>query len=297
VADTLSVETVVIFKASAGVQLHPPVATFPMAAGSVFTQSIDLRNTGTQSCTTGGAGFDVDLQLDARAQAAGWTAVLYLDRSGKGVVDDQSLPLGPAAGAAPGNVNAALTTAGAELRDFPSAATLNLLVQLSAPASLPPFAVADYAVLVQDRSDAACPNANGAYRALVRSQQVRIRKTQALDLTCQSGPLAIASLAETPLEAAPGQCILYQVEVLNEGASALRNVAVVDAVPTYTHYTVAPGLQPELQCITRNTEGDVLTLRTGPGSGPVASMRCTSDSNTLGPAGSIVMRYSVQLDQ
>ena len=296
VADTISLEMLAMSKPSSATQLLPSTATIPMLAGSVFTQRIALRNSGTESCATGTAGFDADLQLDARAQAAGWTATVYLDRSGDGALDAMSLPLGPASGTAPGNVNRALTAAGADVLDFSSGAILNFLIQLSAPAMLPPFSVADYALSIHDLSVSACPSANGAYRAQVSGQQVRIRKTQALNADCQGEPFPLNNLAQTPIVAAPGQCIVYQVEVVNVGASVLRNVSVDDSISTYTHYTVDPGRQPDIQCEAHNLEGDQVSLLVVPTNGPVASLRCTSEHNTLPPAGSIVLRYSVQID-
>jgi len=297
VADTIALEMLAMSKDSSAIQLLPAAATIPMPAGSVFTQRITLHNSGTQSCASGATGFDANLQLDARALAAGWTATIYLDRTGDGALDALSLPLGPALGVSPGNVNAALTAAGAEVLDFPAASALNFLIQLSAPAMLPPFSVADYALSIQDLSASACPLTRGAYRALVSGQQVRIRKTQALSADCQSDAQSLSTLSQAAIVAAPGQCILYQVEVVNDGALALRNVSINDGVPVYTHYTAAPGRQPESQCEAQLLQGEPVSLRTSPSNGPVASLRCTSADNTLAPAGSIVLRYSVQIDQ
>ena len=275
--------------------LSPPTAVIPIVRNTSVLRRVTLRNTGTESCSTSPGGLDASLFLATDAVDAGWTALIYWDRSGTGVLDAQSVLLGPPLAVAPGNLNTAILATNGNPLDLPANGNIDFLIKLTAPASVS-NALVDVTLRVADVSSANCPMAHAAYTVHVQSHQVRVHKTQALDAACNADPASLSSLSALPISAAPGQCLIYQVEMTNHGNSALSSVSVNDGVPSFTRYNHAPDGQPLPQCEAHELSGSPLQFSREEIGGVTKAVSCTSAVNSLGPNGYIRMRYSIRVD-
>lgn len=64
--------------------------------------------------------------------------------------------------------------------------------------------------------------------------QVRLYKTNAFDAACDGTPdEPMKATATTKVE--PGQCVVYQIVAINEGAAVANNVIIYDSAPSYTN--------------------------------------------------------------
>ena len=274
--------------------LSPPTADIPIVRNTSVLRRVALRNTGTEGCSMLPGGLDVALSLPPDAVHAGWTALVYWDRSGAGVLDAESVLLGPPLAVAPGNLNTAILALGQAL-DLPASGSIDFLIKLTAPASAS-HALVDLTLRVSDVSSANCPTAHATYTVHAQSHQVRVNKTQALDAACDADPASLLRLSALPIDAAPGQCLIYQVEMINDGSSTLGSVSVNDGVPSFTHYNPTPGGQPLPQCESLELNGAPLQFSREEIGGITKAVSCASGMNSLGPNGYIRMRYSIRVD-
>ena len=97
--------------------------------------------------------------------------------------------------------------------------------------------------------------------------QVRLVKTQALDAGCDGTP--DGGFVLTPLTAKPGQCIVYKIDVQNQGVSAATGVLVNDATPTYTTLNTAGGL-PSVTIV-----GGANSITANPGNGGTGNVQAS----------------------
>ena len=97
-------------------------------------------------------------------------------------------------------------------------------------------------------------------------------------------PISVQSMTTTQT-AAPGDCIYYEVVATNNAASPVSNVSISDAAPAYTTL-VSTGAT----CAASGLTGTAAASST---SGSTIS--CGSAANTLAPAGSLTLRFAVQI--
>ena len=281
-------------------QLIPALAEHPVMAGGAAIFPVILSNAGTGSCATGSGGFDVEAQLDAAAVSAGWTAIVYLDRNADGGASVDGIALGPVLGEAPGNLNNAVAggTGGAgAVLPLNSGQSLRLQLRVFAPTDAPANASATVRLTVSDVSPAACPQRGGVYSATAQLEHVRVHKMQVLDPTCSGDDALLSQLSTAPLQVAPGQCLVYQVQLINDGSAPVANVALSDGIPAYTRFTMAPGAQPAVPCEATQLRGAAVSIGNSARGGVVRSVSCSSALNTLDPTGIVTLRFSVQVDQ
>jgi len=276
-------------------QLMPTLAEHPVMAGSSAIYSVILSNAGTSSCATGAGGFDVDAQLDAAAVSAGWTAMVYLDRNTQGGAAADSVALGSVLGVAPGNLNN--TVADGAVTPLDPGQQLRLQLRVFAPMDALANTSASVRLIVKDVSPAACPQRAGLYTSTAQLEHVRLHKMQVLDPTCGGSDDLLVQLSTAPLQVAPGQCLVYQVQLINDGSAPVANVSLSDGIPAYTRYAIPPAAQPTVQCAATGLQGDAVSVGNSARGGVIKSVSCSSAANTLDPTGTLTLRFSVQVDQ
>jgi uncharacterized repeat protein (TIGR01451 family) len=113
------------------------------------------------------------------------------------------------------------------------------------------------------------------------SGNLQLTKAQALDATC-AGPTGSTVYSQSPLQALPGACVLYQVTVTNVGAAAATNVIVSDATPAFS----------TLSSLAATTAGTITSKLT------VGSTGTVSDTiGTLAPGASANLTFGVQINK
>jgi len=206
----------------------------------------------------------------------GWTSVVYYDANGNGQIDSTDPvvtnisdidALVPGAGLAPGT-------------SYP------LLVQVFVPSGANPGAANTTTFTVGTVTGETNTTNNVATDVTtVVTGNVRLQKTQALDLTCSgtpTTPFGISQLAN----AIPGACIVYRVVATNVGATPVTALVISDATPALTTYNTCGGL-----CAAVVTTGTV----TAPPSG--SSGTVVNTVGTLAPAASTTLTFTVRINQ
>ena len=239
-----------------GLSLSPSGTGQVVAGGSLVYPHI-LTNTGTVSCSA--PGFTISQSQSAN----GWTAVVYDDVNGDGLLDSgDTVVSSTATPLAVGN-------------------SRRLLVRVFAPGGA---AVGAVDVLTFTVTDATCGSASVTDRTTVMSGQLRLVKTQALDATCDGTADATASVSQ--VQARPDQCVIYTVVATNLGATAVTAVSISDATPSFTRLR-ASGTNAAPTC----SAGTVVAPSLG-NSGAVGCSGITS----LAPGASVTLVFSVRID-
>lgn len=222
-----------------------------------------LTNTGTASCT---GSYTVGVTLPPADVAAGWTAVLYDDVNGDGVLDNGD------------------TVSSGTYTDLNVGATRKFLVKVYSNGALP-GSVDVATVTATFTGTPACGTPNATDTSTVITGQIRLQKTQVLDVNCDGAETPVSA---DPITAKPGECIIYRVVATNEGAAPVSNLSIVDAIPTYTtHQAGATDV-----CSSTNVSGTPLAFSVGAG-----SVSCGSTSNTVQPGGTATLGFEVKINQ
>lgn len=187
-----------------------PSNTGQVQAGGSVIYAHTLTNTGNVSCPA------VTWSISETLAAQGWTAVTYLDVNGDGQLD--------AGDTVATGVSGALGIGSSQ----------KLLVKVFAPGGA---ALGATDVLTITATDATCGSGSATDTSTVFSGQLRLQKSQALDAACDGTPDTAFTTAV--ISAKPGQCLIYQVIATNQGATAVTNVSISDATPTYTTMSTA----------------------------------------------------------
>jgi uncharacterized repeat protein (TIGR01451 family) len=248
-----------------------PNHTGQVAPGGTVVYPHTLANTGNTTCGPADAfTFNVSQSL----QTAGWTFVLYRDLNGDGVIDGGDTVVDPATGIA-----GVTLLPGDELK---------LLVKVFAPAG----ATAGTTDVVSISATGSCGGSSTTSNAATENTavivgQVRVTKTQAIDHDCDGAPSLPSGDARTvgdsysaqPMQARPGECLLYRVVATNEGLGNVVDLVLADTLPTYTNFSNGP------------------TCSVGTGSYSAPTFRCAGVTPliTLAPAASATMDFRVQV--
>ena len=83
--------------------------------------------------------------------------------------------------------------------------------------------------------DAGADSETATDQTTVVTVQLRAVKTVALDAACDGTP-DTAFAATSIADAAPGECVIWQIVVENQSSQAARNVLIQDAAPAFTTY-------------------------------------------------------------
>ncbi|MFN2476902.1 MAG: beta strand repeat-containing protein [Chthoniobacterales bacterium] len=247
-----------------------------VVAGGAVVFSHTVTNTGNV-IEGDGAGSNVALALSH--SLAGWSAVVYFDANGNGVIDSNETSVSNlnfvsngAAGLAPGE-------------------SIRLLVKVTAPPGTSAGAT-DATTLTATTTNGSYtstvpPVASSTDSAVVVASDLQITKEQALDANLDGSPDTSYSVADITTGALPGRAIRYRVTVRNNGAAPVDNVKVFDSTPAFTTYTsvnpaaVAGGSTPSVTTVPNNGSAGSFQWNVG----------------TLNPGEQAVITFGVKLDQ
>ena len=178
----------------------------------------------------------------------GFTAALYWDKNGDGVLDAAD-PLVTKLADINGGSGSGLALG--------EAATL--FVKVYAPSGAPPGA-SDKTTLtattsgVIDGVDA--PSALTVDdNTTVNAGQVRLVKEQAVDAACDGAPDAAYATSSPADGAAPGSCVRYRITATNAGIADVTDVTISDATPAYTTYAATTPAAVSQGSITAPADG------------------------------------------
>ena len=194
-----------------------------VAPGGTVTYEHTLTNVG--NVTEGDTAATLYLDITQDDTATGFTTTVYVDSSGNGVLDSSDKVL-----------TLAKNDLGTALAGLAQGKSVKLWVKVQAPSTATNGLVDVSTIKVY--AEGAISTINPAVavsnqdRTTVTSGQVRLEKTQALDIACDG--TADDLFGTSVLLAKPGQCIVYQIKAINDGKAEVSNVQITDAVPAYT---------------------------------------------------------------
>jgi uncharacterized repeat protein (TIGR01451 family) len=247
-----------------------------VVAGSTVVFSHTITNTGN---VLEGDGIVSSVALGLTNSLPGWTAVLYFDANGNGVIDPSENPVtslnfisNGAAGLAPGE-------------------SVRVLVKVTAPPGAPAGATDAVSVTATTTNGtyttAVAPIATATDSAVIVASDLQITKEQALDANLDGVPDTAYSVADITTGALPGRVIRYRITVRNNGSSAVDNVKVFDSTPAYTKYSSAGPA-----AISGGSAPSVVTV---PADGSTGSFQF--NAGTLNPGEQAVITFGVKIDQ
>jgi trimeric autotransporter adhesin len=242
--------------------------TFP---GGSFVYTQTLTNTGN---VTEGNGTVSSIAFGNANNQAGWTSVLYYDANNNGTLDATDPQIS-------GNLNTVAGLAGG----LAPGQSITVFVKVIAPSGALAGAV--------NATTITATTTNGSYSTTAPSPAVAIdsttviaanlnlNKAQALDAGC-TGPTGGTSYSAAGVSAKPGQCVLYQITVINAGAGNATAVVVSDATPSFTTLSTAPA----------TTVGSIA------GGAPAVGGTGTINANvgTLTPGQSAILTFGVRIN-
>ncbi|MGB1309679.1 MAG: hypothetical protein ACPG47_00640 [Leucothrix sp.] len=175
----------------------------------------------------------------------GWTTVINVDTTGDGVPD--SVLNAPPSGTTViikgvddnGNiVDIEVTDAdgdGIPELNLEPGENVNMTTTVTAPSNAPLGTVDSSTVSVTEAGGT--PITSASDQTTVLLGQVRLDKTAAIDLGCD-GTLDSGFLATQTMQAAPDDCIVWNLTATNEGTATVKNVVISDAAPAFTDYVL-----------------------------------------------------------
>ncbi len=169
-----------------------------------------------------------------------------------------------------------------------SGKTHKLLVKVFAPGGATAGATDTATVTVTFPDVAACGSPTATDITTVITGQMRLVKTQALDVNCDGTEVPSSS---APLVAKPGECLVYRVVATNEGSAPVTNMSINDAVPAYTSLTGATQPPAATQCTSTGVTGTALAY-----SSTATTVACGSSANTVAPGGTGTLIFSVKVN-
>jgi trimeric autotransporter adhesin len=255
-------------------------ASGSVVRGNNVDYSHTLINTGEAACGAGTVNnyIKVSAALTSAQSIAGWTAAIYKDVNNNSVVDTGDTLI----------TDGKLQTGGLAVGQ-----SVKFIVRVYAPGGANSGDVSNATVTVTDvdstgNTTQIAPNGCGTQSNVDTSTVVTgslsvLKKQGKSTGACSS---TFPSLSATTQQAAPGDCLYYEVVATNNGASPVSNVSINDAAPTYTTLAATPA--PTCQASGLAT-GSVAAATSG------STVSCGSAANTLSPSGTLTLRFAVQL--
>jgi len=248
-----------------------PSHTGQVSPGGTVVYPHLLVNSGNTTC---GPADAYTFSISQTLASEGWTYVLYRDANGNGAIDASDSVIDPLVGLT------GLTLLPGE--------SVPLLVRVFAPAGASAGATDVVSLAVTGGCNGTPTTSNTATdTSMVVVGQVRVLKTQAIDHDCSGTPSLPAgdsrtvggSFSAEPMQAKPGECLLYRVVATNEGLGNVIELVLADTLPTYTDFSGGP------------------TCSKGTGSYVAPTFRCsdTAPQILLAPAESATMEFRVKV--
>ncbi len=278
------------------VSVNPSAASNAVNVGGFIVQSITLTNSGNQSCAVGAnAGFRIHAELDSAAQTGGWRTSVYYDKNADGQLDPDDVFLRAVGSGDDANLTDSVAGGAGRITQFSAGGNIKLLLKTQVAANVSLQSRATVTLVVGDRGVPPCPQQFAVYSFSVQNENVRVVKTQVLDPDCAGELANLSSLSSDAVSVAPGQCLIYQVTLHNDGSTPLLDVAVRSSIPVYTSYTLPLNAQPDLQCESGLLSGTPVSYETNMVGNSVGAATCASAGNSLDPAGFVRLTFSVKV--
>lgn len=224
-------------------------------------------------------GTNSDFQIElTNSVAVGWTAVVYWDRDGDGIVDtgvgeDSLLTSAADAGAVDFPTDIGTLQFGDQVR---------FIVVVSALAGLNDGASNTTTITVSDTQSNLADQVNTDITE-VQAGLLVINKTQAPAVGGVAG-----TYATTQFNVLPGDTVFYRLVATNDGSQPITNVIITDVTPSFTKQLILTTTQ-----ILVGTIGSI-TVSTEPGVGTAGTIQITIDQ--LDPTESVQIDFAVRVD-
>ena len=242
--------------------ISPPSLSGQASPGGSTVYTHTITNTGN---VTEGGTFSA-VALTTSNNQAGWTTSLFYDTNGNGQLDTGDL-------AVSGN-----------LPSLAPNASILIFNKVVAPASAA-IGAANVTTITATTTNLSYVTtvpavATATDNTTVIAGNLSLTKAQALDADCNGAP--DAGYAAAALSASPGQCVLYQLTVTNNGSANATSIVLSDAVPSYT----------ALSSVAATTVG---TMTANPAVGAPAGSTISANVGTLTPGQSAVVTFGVRI--
>jgi len=271
VAIDTKTDAVTVTAASSYSATLTPSNSGQVAPGGSVVYAHTLTNTGSQSCA---GPYSFTATLPPADSSAGWTTALYVDNNGDGQIDG-------------GDTLVTDTIAG----PLAAGAAQKLLVKVFAPGGATAGSANTATVTVTFPSGAtSCGAPSATDTTTVITGQIRLVKTQALDVNCDGTEVPSSAAA---LTAKPGECLVYRVVATNEGSAPVSNLVISDTVPAYTRLAGATPPPAASRCF---SSGVSPAFGAANYSASSTTANCGTLSNTVSPGGTATMTFSVKVD-
>ncbi|HQT63827.1 MAG: hypothetical protein B7Z75_02260 [Acidocella sp. 20-57-95] len=204
----------------------------------------------------------------------GWTSTLYYDASHSGTITSTD-PIIPTSGG--------LNTVSGLSGGLAPGASITIFDKVVAPSGATTGALNPTTITVTTTTGTytvAAPSPSVVTdNTTVISGNITLVKTQGLDATCSG---SASSYSQGNINAAPGQCIMYQVTATNVGATNATTVVISDSTPTFTTLSTAAAI---------TSPG---TISSGPSVGGTGSI--SASVATMTPGQSVVLSFGVKIN-
>ncbi|MEY2862776.1 MAG: hypothetical protein RLY58_483 [Pseudomonadota bacterium] len=200
-----------------------------VGVGGTVVYSHVLTNMGT--LTEGASVGQLIASLD-NSHANGLVGTLYYDANNNGTLDaaDPQMSDIAALGNTPSAGGAIGLSAGESIR---------LLVKVEANTALSEGLSGTFVLTITAPTllnGQALASLSNTDLTTIGSNQLRLKKEQALDADCVGGPEGGYVL--NPIQIKPNQCVFYHITAVNEGSEPVNNVVIADTVPAFTKLSV-----------------------------------------------------------
>lgn len=242
-----------------------PSNTGQVNPGGTVVYAHNLTNTGSTACTA------YTVSVTPTNTSSGWTYSIFNDVNNDSMLDGGDTP-NSGTGSGPA-----------------VATSTKFLVKAFAPggATAGQTDSATFTVSYTATDGTSCGSHSVTDTSTVVVGQVRAYKTQWLNTSCNDGTGAVfnSNLINT---AKPSQCITYQIIAINEGSAPITNLAISDAVPSYTTLATT---QPSGACLgsSSSVTGTLAFV-----AGSDGTVKC-STATSVPPSSNLTMRFTVQI--
>ncbi len=205
----------------------------------------------------------------------GWTSTLYYDASHSGTITSTD-PIIPTSGG--------LNTVSGLSAGLAPGASITIFDKVVAPSGATTGALNPTTITVTTTTgtytvSAPTPSVVTDNTSVI-SGNITLVKTQGLDATCSG---SASTYTQGNINAAPGQCIMYQVTATNVGATNATSVVISDSTPAYTTLNTVAAI---------TTPGIIGSG--GPTVGGTGSISATVA--TMTPGQSVVLSFGVKIN-
>ncbi len=240
--------------------------------------SINYQHTLTiLSNVTENDGTNSDLRVElTNSEAIGWTALVYWDTNGDGIITNGTDSLLTSA-AASGSVD---LPAAVGTKTFNQ--TIKFIVKVTGLNSLEDGDDNTTTLIVSDQNTNLA-SVNNTDITTIQAGLVKLDKFQAPDAGGSAG-----TYSKNPFNVLPGDTVYYRITINNDGSQPVTSISVTDDTPTFTTMLIAA-----TATVTSGTVGSV-TVTSQPSIGATGTIQV--DIDQLDPTETVTVEFAVKVD-